>query len=451
MATPRSISNPRQSEARRLQREIDNLTVTISLQLRRKASVDESVREITGHITRKKEQMKAVVPTPKELTKLEMRLEVLEHQLQLDTEQLHKELRTNEGLRTQITEFRREKAQLQEYFHDKHERSLEMSQKAQTLRLKNLSFEQSESDLKLELLTLREKSTKRHFDLESKAMEAQTERKISKRRQKRLSMFQLFDQVVYQDSIIVLKALNSSWTDRVKQQKQALEGYNQTIKVLTDSLEEIRKATGLGDLRDIVTAVVKSYEQERMMIEQLSKVTADADFLQDTLAALRARTLASQEGHRTVLMSQTNRLSSLKQELDKLSAMYHTHVRANTHLTQSLQAVFPQVLQLLSLFQTYQLPPNFQFPVLQPFQNQAELVTLVCALEVGINYLLTYLGAGPLTSTDLSPKSFQYSLKINPPSHTTETRNSEDPEETPLSEAEFRRRAIQRVPIPKLW
>ena len=453
MATFRHASRPRESEARRLQRDLDSFTKTLSLQMRRKATLDESLREVGGNVTRKKEEMKGVLLSSREIGSLEVRLEVLSRQLVAEKAKLNQNLRENEALRDQITEFRREKASLSDFFREKQRQSLEMSQNAQSLRLQHLSFEQSESHFKLELLTMREKTSKRAFALETQTLSAQTERKSSKKAKKRLTASELWDQTVYKDSISVLKGLERDWRQRVGMVKERVESYNRTIKVLRDSLDEIRTATGQAVLKDIVTAVVKSNEQERRMVEELGKGTSEGEFLQGALQRLRMQRIASREGQRAVLDKQSTRLNSLQQELQKLRQMLTAQATKKQQLTLSLESAFPLVQHLLSLFQSYNIPPDYHFP-LQPLSHtESELLPRIHALEAGICYLLTYVSAGlpVLNGSDISPKAFNSTIKIAPPLRNSERRVSEDSEEMPLTETEFRTRAARRVPIPKLW
>lgn len=453
MATTRHASRPRESEARRLQRDVDSFTKTISLQMRHRASLEDSLRELGGNVTRKREEMKAVLLNQREIGRLEGKLEVLNRQLVAEKAKLNKDLSENEALRDQITEYRREKANLDDYFKEKQRQSLEMSQQAQSLRLQNLSFEQSESNFKLELLTMREKASKRTFDLETQSFAVQTERKAHKKREKRVSISQLLDQTVYKDSISVLRGLDRDWRAQVKRERERVESYSRTIKVLRESLEEIRTATGLGVLRDIVTAVVKSNEQERMIVEQLGKSASEAEFLQKVLGSLRAQRQATREGQRAALEQQTAKLNTLKQELETLRDMLTVQTTRRQKLTRDMQSIFPLLQHLLSLFITHNIPPHYQYPQEPLSFSESELLTRVNALEAGLSYLLTYLSAGlpVLNGSDLSPKAFNSTITIVPPHGNSEWRLSEDSDEQPLTEAEFRSRAARRVPIPKLW
>lgn len=412
--------------------------------------MDESLREVGGNVTRKKEEMKGVLLSGREMGKLEGRLEVLNRQLVAEKAKLNQNLRENEALRGQITEFRREKASLDDFFREKQRQSLEMSQNAQSLRLQNLSFEQSESNFKLELLTMREKVSKRTFDLDTQSISAQTERKSRPKSKKRLITSEIWDQTVYKDSISVLKGLDKEWKQRVGAVKTQVESYNRTIKVLRESVEEIRTATGLAELRDIVTAVVKSNEQERSMLEQLGKGTAEAEFLQGALHRLRVQRIASRQGQRTALDQQSTRLTRLQQELGKLREMLTAQTSKQHKLTLDLTSVFPLVQHLLSLFQSNAIPPHYPFPLDPLSHTESELLPHINALEAGISYLLIYISSGlpALNGSDLSPKAFNTAVKITAPQRNSKV--VEEGEEMPLTELEFRSRAARRVPIPKL-
>jgi chromosome segregation ATPase len=262
------------------------------------------------------------------------------------------------------------------------------------------------------------------------------------------------DQTVYKDSISVLRGLDRDWRAHVERERERVESYSRTIKVLRESLEEIRTATGLGVLRDIVTAVVKSNEQERMIVEQLGKSASEAEFLQKVLGSLRAQRQASREGQRAALEQQTAKLNTLKQELETLRDMLTAQTTRRQKLTRDMQSLFPLLQHLLSLFQTHNIPPHYPYPQEPLSFSESELLTRVNALEAGLSYLLTYLSAGGLpvlNGSDLSPKAFNSIITIVPPHGNSEWRLSEDSEEQPLTESEFRSRAARRVPIPKLW
>ena len=433
----------RDSEAFRLQKDVETLTKTVSLHQRRTASLDESLRHVKQEVTAKREFLHTALPSIRDVQRLSDRTTLLENRLLKEKVKLNKEMQENRVLKDRIDEQRREKTRLLSLFQQLQKNAERLESEAKDLTTKAQVYGGEESDMKINLLALREKAKKKIDEVETRVLESARESHRVHIKDPILSISLYSDNDVFIDSITVLRKLYRTWVDKVKEQKSAVEKYNRTMHQLSESFEEIRNATGLATVEEIVTVFIKAYNQEQDMNETLSHLSSEADALQDLLTSIESAHKIQLSSYRKDLVSQQDKLMTLQKELETLKSMYETRIKRQFLLQSEMQSVEDPVNHLLSLFTASQIPPGFDV------STDSELVHRVNHIEKALNFVLTYLssGQGPPVSfeTGITDKSFGEQLKVMSPVHVSVNEETEEP----LTEEEIRLRAARRVHLMK--
>ena len=445
MLTPQARARAKDSEALRLQRDVESLTKTISLHQRRTASLDDSLRQVRHEVEAKRKLLQTAVPSARDVQRLHDRATLLENRLLKEKVHLNKELQGNSQLKDQIDEERREKVRLLGLFQDLQRASTRLESEAKDLSTRSQSFDFQQVDCKQALLTLQDQTRRKIDEVEVRVLESTKESQRARSREPALRVS--VDNEVFVDSIAVLRKLYKAWVDKVKEQKSAVEKYNRTVKLLTESFDEIREATGIPSIDDMVTAFIKAYNQEQDMNEILSHLGSETDSLKEMLGSLELQHQGQLKAHRNDLSKQRAELETLQSELHTLRDMYEARVQRQTLLRGEMQSIEDPVNRLLALFAACQVPPGLVF------SPDGELTQRVNLVESALSYLLTYFSSGQgfpgLFQTSIGEKSFGDHLKVASPQHLAE-RGTADEAEEPLTEAEMRARAAKKVHFPPL-
>ena len=109
--------------------------------------------------------------------------------------------------------------------------------------------------------------------------------------------------------------------------KQKQENYIRYIKTLEEAFHSIEAVTGVSDITEIVTTIIKTGEQHYNLYMHMNTVSAEVDTLEEILAS--ARDLISK--------LQVTKASGQKQA-DELLAGLHKKVGEQTKATDSTRA-----------------------------------------------------------------------------------------------------------------
>lgn len=448
MLTPQARYRTKDSEALRLQRDVDTLTKTISLHQRRTASLDDSLRQVRQEVEAKRKLLQTAVPSGRDVQRLSDRTTLLENRLLKEKVKLNKEQQENSILKDRIDEERREKVRLLSLFQDLQVASARLETEAKDLSTRSNLFDFEQFDLKQKLLTLQDQTRRKMDEVETRALESA--RESQRTRGKEPAIRVNVDNEVFVDSVAVLRMMYKTWVDKVKEQKITVEKYNRTVRLLADAFEEIKEATGIPTIDDMVTSFIKAYNQEQDMTEILSHLESETDSLKDLLSSLETQHRDQLKSHRSDMFEQRAKLETLKNELDSLRKMYEARVQRQVLLRTEMQSIEDPVNRLLSLFSACQIPPGLAVSL------EGELSQRVNLVENALSYLLTYFSVGQgfpaLHEASIGEKSFGDQIKVTNPlqsQHISEKNSFEEAEE-PLTEAEIRARAARRLHFPPL-
>lgn len=86
----------------------------------------------------------------------------------------------------------------------------------------------------------------------------------------------------FQNPIAILKLRLSKIIAMNKEKKRLMDQYLKNVKVIEDGFEQIKEATGITAIDDIVTTFIKAEEQNYSLLNYVNKLTNETDLLEDS-------------------------------------------------------------------------------------------------------------------------------------------------------------------------
>jgi len=72
-----------------------------------------------------------------------------------------------------------------------------------------------------------------------------------------------------------------------REKKRLMDQYLRNVKVIEDAFEQIKEATGITAIDEIVTSFIKAEEQNYSLLNYVNKLTNETDQLEDSNREIR--------------------------------------------------------------------------------------------------------------------------------------------------------------------
>ena len=417
--------------------------------------MDERVQFYSKEILAKKEKLREVLPSVKEERHLENKLRVLENQLLKEKVQLNKDLVRNQQIRDEIDMYRRDKVAFTNIFKDMHTESKALESQATDTSKVLRKMEDDDERFRRQLVELKTRAQTAMDGYQSQAAERQDE--IEKDRFQYRDASRSFSEKVYPDSHIyidnnqILKVLYDKWVGLCKDQKKVVDQYNKTVRYLSDAFLEIKEATGIGSIHEMVTGLVKAQEQEQVLLGNLNAVMAQADLLENRLKDLEDHYQTLVRAQRTTLSKNDDHLSELRQELAGLRSLFQKKKEKQAKLKAEVESIQKPLSMLMGMFRDSNLGPQ---DLVMGEGRDVDVLQKVAHLEKSITFMVQYLSIGhneglpAVFESDLLPKDFSISGEATraPKGTRFEDHDGLDEADRPLSALEIRQRVRQKFP-----
>jgi hypothetical protein len=127
------------------------------------------------------------------------------------------------------------------------------------------------------------------------------------------------------EPIVVLRRLKTRQEGVVREAKVAVDGFVRRIKLFQSALEQIKKATGMWDIDEIVTTLIKSEEQNHALSRYITNLHQEIESLQlhskKTRLAIESRSKSVVNFEETVLKNRTELGRSVVKEAKRLQKL----------------------------------------------------------------------------------------------------------------------------------
>ena len=86
----------------------------------------------------------------------------------------------------------------------------------------------------------------------------------------------------YQNPIAILKLRLAKIVATNKEKKRLMDQYLRNVKVIEDAFEQIKEATGITSIEEIVTSFIKAEEQNYSLLNYVNRLGTETDVLEDS-------------------------------------------------------------------------------------------------------------------------------------------------------------------------
>ena len=439
-----------QPDSERLQLIIDHFIARLERERRKGAMLDQAISQKETELRDKKDRAKE----GGEMHRLFHQIDILEKKLQLMVTNVGEVQSYNRLIRSKIDNFRREHQsyhnvidQLSGEVKEKSRQADEVSQfhrqtshldSAQRQKI-NILRSKSVNERSLYAQRVQEISEVITKDIESKGNYL---KKIEESIQTAAKK-----PVDHVDVVPVQQKLLAKWKKKVDGKQAELTDYIKKIQMLEAAAKQIRDATGIFGIREIVTVFIKSEEQKYELYNQVNSLTSEIDSVEDSLkrsalliAGLQGSSSTSETSARKLKSDISSRSQSLQ---DKMALRAEQLAALKSGLYDALTPVQSFADEVTTAAAGFGIQPRLASSQV----TDSNMIVLLGASEECLDRLMAAQegGSTQFSLEQLSPKRFSTGrLTVLPTQpvelpHTTE--EDLDEAKVPLNEQMLRRRA----------
>lgn len=290
----RSGNDPiHESETTRLQREVDIYTQKFENEKRKLQIIQDQIKQIENEFSEKKENIQKIKPKAVDDKLDQIRLDSQHHAIKQEQLSLNSTKSQNNEYKREIDMLRREimyknnetkrLTKLTKKMHQKAEQ--ENGQAVHTMQLAEQQINQAIA------LRAKHEEDKDHFEAEikryqDKLYEKEEENKIDDD-QSTAPTKEKAKTGEFQNPLAILKLRLAKIVATNREKKRLMDQYLRNVKVIEDAFEQIKEATGITAIDEIVTSFIKAEEQNYSLLNYVNKLTNETDQLEDSNREIR--------------------------------------------------------------------------------------------------------------------------------------------------------------------
>ena len=384
-------------ETVRLQRDIEKITQKLEHEKRESNYLDERIEMMNHEISLIKQKEKPPKINPR-FNNLSASLQILEKKLEFEVIQLNEAKANNRKIRSVIDEFRLERLSYKRSLFCLQEDLHNYSNQAEAKNIEYRRGEELDQKQKSKISMLRCKSASEQTRYGEKV--SQLTSVLQDEKQKRSKIFKIMEQEVLLnlnrpiEGIEVsrmLKKILEKWSNNTKEKKKQLDAYTKHIKVVEDAFKQIQQATGISSIEEIVTAFIKSQEQNYEIYTYMNNLTSEIDSLEDNLEIIKSKISLIEEYKENGEKKENEIKIKLEKDCEHMDKKIKIKRNKLENLRNEIQSITQAVVRILKLFESLNLEAYINQKLdktwLENFSEET-LINVLGYIEDYINYIL---------------------------------------------------------------
>jgi len=279
-----------ESEIQRLQRDADNFTKELESQKRKESKFKNDLVKEADSLKKLKEHIQEKRPSTKEQKQKAAVIKRLENQLDKEIVQYNQTVAENKTLRKEIDKYRKDKKASEEIFgklqKQKHEIEINTMQ---TTKERNKELTEIE-DATMSTILIKNTYGKKKEEYNSNitSLKKKLKDKVEDQKEEERYRSKEADKADKDQTnpIDTIKMRLDNWKARLKHKKDTLDMYVKHINIIRDAFDQIKKATGISNIQEIVVTFIKSQEQTDALNNHLNSLDQELDSLEEQKAQL---------------------------------------------------------------------------------------------------------------------------------------------------------------------
>jgi coiled-coil domain-containing protein 63/114 len=93
----------------------------------------------------------------------------------------------------------------------------------------------------------------------------------------------------FANPVAVLKLRLNKWTSNNKEKKNLMDMYIRNVKIIEDAFDQIKEATGISSVEEIVTTFIKAEEQNYSLYNYVNMLNSEIDTIEEQNRSIEAQ------------------------------------------------------------------------------------------------------------------------------------------------------------------
>ena len=192
----------------------------------------------------------------------------------------------------------------------------------------------------------------------------------------------------------ILKNIIMRWSSKLREKKKNLDQYTKHIKVVEDAFKQIKQATGIPSVEEIVTAFIKSQEQNYQIYSYMNNLNSEIDTLEDYLNRTKEKIKMMETFKSSGEKNINDLINNLEEKSFKLNEKLEKKQNEINYLRQNFQNVLQGINKIYDVVQNLPIEPQLNKNFEKSWLDEASHENLMNSLgfiEEFINYMIILL------------------------------------------------------------
>lgn len=274
-----------ESDIQRLQREADNFTKELEGQKRKEEKLKSELAKETEVFKKYKEHLRKNRPSTKEQKQRAANIKRMENQLEKEIIKYNEIVSENKGLRRDIDKYRKDKKAAEEIYNNrlKQKQAIEQSTLQVTKERNKEMAEIEDATMSTILIKNTYEKRKEEYNRNIEDLKTSLKKKTDKQKEEEWERPKTPEEISKNQSnpVDIIKMRLDNWKAKVTHKKETLDMYIKHINIIRDAFDQIKKATGISNIQEIVVTFIKSQEQADALNNQLNSLDQELDSLEE--------------------------------------------------------------------------------------------------------------------------------------------------------------------------
>ncbi len=280
-----------ESETLRLQREVDVFTQKLEHEKRRLLIIEEQIKQVDSELSERDKSMQSMKPSFQEERKTSQKLVSGGKHLNNEQVKLNQTKAKNMKHRKDIDVLRKELTSA----NQEVERITKKTKKARKeAELQNKDYvlgKKVSEEANNQIIALRAKheEEKERFEIEIQKLQERLKEKDEVIEFDDKNFDQSYSQAKdktkitdFSNPVAILKLRLSKIIATNKEKKKLMDQYIRNVRVIEDAFEQIKEASGISNIEEIVTTFIKAEEQNYSLYNYVNMLNTETDTLEES-------------------------------------------------------------------------------------------------------------------------------------------------------------------------
>lgn len=318
-----------ESETLRLQREVDVFTQKLEHEKRRLLILEEQIKQVDSELEERDKSMQSLKPSFLEERKTTQKVVSGNKNVNNEQVKLNQTKAKNQKLRKDIDVLRKELTSANSEVERIHKKTKKAKKEAELQNKDYVLGKKVSEEANNQIIALRAKheEEKERFEIEIQKLQERLKEKDEVIEFDDKNFDQSYSQAKdktktsdFSNPVAILKLRLNKIIATNKEKKKLMDQYIRNVRVIEDAFEQIKEASGISNIEEIVTTFIKAEEQNYSLYNYVNMLNTETDALEESNKEIKDQIQRILERGQMSEKERDNLQQSLEQECDHLEA-----------------------------------------------------------------------------------------------------------------------------------